>query len=321
MQEKILITGACGQVGSELTLALREKYGSDAVLATDIREPEDKDFEDSGPFKKLDVLDKEGIKEIAREQNFTQVYHMAAILSAEAEKKPMFGWQLNMEGLLNILNLAYEKGIAKVYYPSSIAIFGPSTPKKNTAQQTIMDPNTVYGISKLAGEGWCNYYFEKFGVDVRGLRYPGLISYKTPPGGGTTDYAIDIFYHALEEKPFSCFLKEDTRLPMMYMPDAIKATIEVMEAPCSEITVRGGYNINGFSFSPGELAEAVKHENYPIAMSYEPDYRQAIADSWPESIDDTVARDDWNWSPDYDLSAMTRDMLKNIAAKLNKTTT
>ena len=318
MQEKILITGACGQVGSELTAALREKHGEGAVIATDIREPQDEALKSGGPFQKLDVLDEKSFRDLAAKEKFTQIYHMAALLSAEAEKKPMFGWQLNMEGLLNVLNIARDQQIRQIYYPSSIAIFGPGTPKQNTPQQTIMDPNTVYGISKLAGEGWCNYYFEKYGIDVRGLRYPGLISYKTEPGGGTTDYAVEIFYHAFEDKKFTSFLQEDTTLPMMYMPDAIKATIELMEAPSSQISVRGGYNIAGFSFSPTELASEIRKQTGEFNLNCEPDYRQQIADSWPQSIDDTQARKDWNWKPDFDLTEMTKDMLDNVSKKLNK---
>jgi nucleoside-diphosphate-sugar epimerase len=245
-------------------------------------------------------------------QNITQIYLLAAILSATGEKNPHLAWNLNMTGLLNVLDIAREENIHKVYWPSSIAVFGPTSPKKNCPQQTIIEPTTVYGISKYAGEFWCNYYHQRFGVDVRSLRYPGLISYKSAPGGGTTDYAVEIFHAALEEKKYECFLKEDTYLPMMYMADAIRATIELMEAPAQKISVRTSYNLSGMSFSPREIAEEIKKYIPDFTISYVPDYRQAIADSWPQSIDDSVARKDWGWKEEYDLKRMTIDMLENL---------
>jgi len=245
-------------------------------------------------------------------QGFTQIYHLAAILSATGEKNPSLAWHLNMQGLLNVLDIAREEKLHKIYWPSSIAVFGPTSPKKNCPQQTIIEPTTVYGISKYAGEFWCNYFHQRFGVDVRSLRYPGLISYKSPPGGGTTDYAIEIFYEALEEKKYECFLDENTYLPMMYMPDAIRATIELMEAPADKISIRTSYNISGMSFSPKEIGAEIKKHIPDFSISYKPDYRQAIANSWPQSIDDSVARTDWGWKEEYDLSAMTSDMLKNL---------
>nr|5Z75_A Chain A, Artificial L-threonine 3-dehydrogenase [synthetic construct]5Z75_B Chain B, Artificial L-threonine 3-dehydrogenase [synthetic construct]5Z75_C Chain C, Artificial L-threonine 3-dehydrogenase [synthetic construct]5Z75_D Chain D, Artificial L-threonine 3-dehydrogenase [synthetic construct] len=305
---KILVIGACGQIGTELTVALREIYGNENVVASDIREPN----EESGPFEKLDVMDKERLEEIVEKHKITQVYHLAAILSATGEKNPLFAWDLNMNSLLNVLELAREGKIDKIFWPSSIAVFGPTTPKENTPQHTVMDPSTVYGISKLAGERWCEYYHEKYGVDVRSIRYPGLISWKTPPGGGTTDYAVDIFHKALEDGKYTCFLSEDTALPMMYMDDAIRATIELMEAPAENIKIRSSYNLAGMSFTPEEIAEEIKKHIPDFEISYEPDFRQAIADSWPASIDDSVARKDWGWKPEYDLDKMTEDMLKNL---------
>jgi len=245
-------------------------------------------------------------------QNVTQVYLLAAILSATGEKNPGLAWNLNMQGLLNVLDIAREEKLHKVYWPSSIAVFGPTSPKKDCPQQTIIEPTTVYGISKYAGEFWCNYFHQRFGVDVRSLRYPGLISYKSAPGGGTTDYAVEIFHEALEENKYTCFLKEDTYLPMMYMPDAIRATIELMETPANRIDIRTSYNISGMSFSPAEIAAEIKKYKPDFTISYEPDYRQKIADSWPQSIDDSKARNDWGWKPEYDLAKMTRDMLENL---------
>lgn len=309
--ETILIIGACGQVGSELTEQLRKNYNPSRVIATDVKEPSDT-MRESGPFEHLDVMDKARIAELVKKYNVTQVYNLAALLSATAEQKPMFGWKLNMEGLLNVLELARESSIRKVFWPSSIAVFGPSTPKENTPQNTIMDPNTVYGISKLAGERWCAYFYEKFGVDVRSVRYPGLISYKTLPGGGTTDYAIDIFHHALKTKTYECFLAEHTSLPMLYMPDAIKATIDLMETDATNVKIRSSYNIAGFSFNPEELAAHIKNHIPEFSISYKPDFRQKIAEGWPGSIDDDRARTDWNWKPDYDVSAMVADMLKQL---------
>jgi nucleoside-diphosphate-sugar epimerase len=311
VKEKILVIGASGQIGVELTLALRKIYGNANVVASDLRE-QNPLLEGTGPYVSLDVMNKEMLHVQVIRQNITQIYLLAAILSATGEKNPHLAWNLNMTGLLNVLDIAREENIHKVYWPSSIAVFGPTSPKKNCPQQTIIEPTTVYGISKYAGEFWCNYYHQRFGVDVRSLRYPGLISYKSAPGGGTTDYAVEIFHAALEEKKYECFLKEDTYLPMMYMADAIRATIELMEAPAQKISVRTSYNLSGMSFSPREIAEEIKKYIPDFTISYVPDYRQAIADSWPQSIDDSVARKDWGWKEEYDLKRMTIDMLENL---------
>ena len=311
-KEKILVIGASGQIGVELTLALRKIYGNNNVIASDLRE-ENPLLKGTGPYVSMDVMNKEMLHVQVIRQGITQIYLLAAILSATGEKNPNLAWHLNMQGLLNVLDIAREEKLSKVYWPSSIAVFGPTSPKINCPQQTIIEPTTVYGISKYAGEFWCNYYFNRYGVDVRSLRYPGLISYKSAPGGGTTDYAIEIFHEALEEKKYQCFLKEDTYLPMMYMEDAIKATLELMEAPASKITVRTSYNISGMSFSPKEIAEEIKKHIPDFAIDYKPDYRQAIADSWPQSIDDTVARNDWGWQEDYNLEKMTKEMFENIS--------
>lgn len=311
VKDKILVIGASGQIGVELTLALRKIYGNANVIASDLRE-ENELLKGSGPYVSMDVMNKEMLHVQVIRQGITQIYLLAAILSATGEKNPNLAWNLNMQGLLNVLDIAREEQIRKVYWPSSIAVFGPTSPKQNCPQATIIEPITVYGISKYAGEFWCNYYHQRFGVDVRSLRYPGLISYKSAPGGGTTDYAIEIFHEALEEKKYECFLKEDTYLPMMYMPDAIKATIDLMEAPEEKIGVRTSYNISGVSFSPKEIAAEIKKHIPEFKISYKPDYRQTIADSWPQSIDDTVARNDWGWKHEYDLSRMTEDMLANL---------
>lgn len=272
-------------------------------------------LEGTGPYVSLDVMNKEMLHVQVIRQNITQIYLLAAILSATGEKNPNLAWSLNMQSLLNVLDIAREEKLTKVYWPSSIAVFGPTSPKQNCPQQTIIEPTTVYGISKYAGEFWCNYYFQRYGVDVRSLRYPGLISYKSAPGGGTTDYAVEIFHEALEEKKYECFLQEDTYLPMMYMPDAIRATIELMEAPASKISVRTSYNLSGMSFSPTEIAAAIKKYMPEFEITYKPDYRQAIANSWPQSIDDAVARKDWGWKEEYNLEAMVKDMLFNLKAE------
>jgi len=312
VKEKILVIGASGQIGVELTLALRKIYGNNNVIASDLRE-ENPLLKGTGPYVSMDVMNKEMLHVQVIRQGITQIYLLAAILSATGEKNPNLAWHLNMQGLLNVLDIAREEKLTKVYWPSSIAVFGPTSPKISCPQQTIIEPTTVYGISKYAGEFWCNYYFNRYGVDVRSLRYPGLISYKSAPGGGTTDYAIEIFHEALEEKKYQCFLKEDTYLPMMYMEDAIKATLELMEAPASKITVRTSYNVSGMSFSPKEISEEIKKHIPDFEISYEADYRQAIADSWPQSIDDTVARNDWGWQEDYNLEKMTKEMFENIS--------
>ena len=311
-KQRILVIGASGQIGVELTLALRKIYGNNNVIASDLRE-QNPLLEGSGPYVSLDVMNKEMLHVQVIRQNITQIYLLAAILSATGEKNPNLAWHLNMQGLLNVLDIAREENLHKVYWPSSIAVFGPTSPKVNCPQQTIIEPITVYGISKYAGEFWCNYYHQRFGVDVRSLRYPGLISYKSAPGGGTTDYAVEIFHEAKEEKKYQCFLNEDTYLPMMYMPDAIKATIELMEAPASKISIRTSYNISGMSFSPKEIAEEIKKHIPDFEITYKEDYRQSIANSWPQSIDDAVARNDWGWKEEYNLSTMVKDMLENIS--------
>ncbi len=311
IKEKILVIGASGQIGVELTLALRKIYGNTNVIASDLRE-QNPLLEGTGPYVSLDVMNKEMLHVQVIRQNITQIYLLAAILSATGEKNPNLAWNLNMTGLLNVLDIAREEKIHKVYWPSSIAVFGPTSPKQNCPQQTVIEPITVYGISKYAGEFWCNYYNQRFGVDVRSLRYPGLISYKSSPGGGTTDYAVEIFHEAVEEKKYECFLTENTYLPMMYMPDAIKATLDLMEAPKDKIKIRTSYNISGMSFSPKEIAAEIKKHIPEFTVSYKEDYRQTIADSWPQSIDDTVARNDWGWKEDFNLEAMVNDMLENI---------
>ncbi len=312
-KEKILVIGASGQIGVELTLALRKIYGDAQVVASDLRE-QNPLLVGAGPYVNIDVMNKEMLHVQVIRQGITQIYHLAAILSATGEKNPHLAWNINMQGLLNVLDVAKEERLHKVYWPSSIAVFGPSSPKSNCPQQTIIEPTTVYGISKFAGEFWCNYYYLKYGVDIRSLRYPGLISYKSAPGGGTTDYAVEIFYEAMMEGKFECFLNKDTYLPMMYMPDAIRSAIELMEAPAEKISVRTSYNIAAMSFSPSEIAAEIKKHIPEFTISYKPDYRQEIANSWPRSIDDSVARTDWGWKEEYNLKMMTEDMLKNLGA-------
>jgi len=310
-KDKILVIGASGQIGVELTMALRKIYGNNNVIASDLRE-QNPLLEGTGPYVSLDVMNKEMLHVQVIRQNITQIYLLAAILSATGEKNPNLAWNLNMQGLLNVLDIAREEKLHKVYWPSSIAVFGPTSPKVMCPQQTVIEPITVYGISKYAGEFWCNYYHQRYGVDVRSLRYPGLISYKSAPGGGTTDYAVEIYHEALQNKSYKCFLKEDTYLPMMYMPDAIRATIELMEAPAENIKVRTSYNVAGISFSPKEIGASIQKHIPSFTMQYEPDFRQAIADSWPGSIDDSVARSNWGWKHEFDLDAMTADMLQNL---------
>jgi nucleoside-diphosphate-sugar epimerase len=311
LKEKILVIGASGQIGVELTLALRKIYGNANVVASDLRE-ENELLKGTGPYVSLDVMNNEMLHVQVIRQGITQIYLLAAILSATGEKNPSLAWNLNMQSLLNVLNIAREEKLHKVYWPSSIAVFGPTSPKQNCPQQTIIEPSTVYGISKYAGEFWCNYFHMKYGIDVRSLRYPGLISYKSAPGGGTTDYAVEIYHEALETKRYQCFLKDDTYLPMMYMPDAIRATIELMEAPADKISVRTSYNVAAMSFSPKEISAEIKKHVAGFIISYKPDYRQSIAESWPQSIDDSVARKDWGWKEEFDLAAMTKDMLENL---------
>src|ERR1035437_4243811 len=306
--EKILVVGASGQLGSELIYTLRDVYGIENVIASDVKPTEQ--FKE-GVFEVMDVLDIEGLHSIVKRHNVNQVYLLAALLSATAEKKPKSAWNLNMNGLLNILDLAKEKIIDKIYWPSSIAVFGPNTPKENTPQHTIMEPSTVYGISKQAGERWCEYYFNKYSVDVRSLRYPGLIGWKSAPGGGTTDYAVDIFHEALKSGTYECFLSENTTLPMMYMPDAIKATIGILQTDASKIKIRSSYNLAGCSFSPKEIAKEISKHIPNFKITYKEDSRQQIADSWPKSIDASEASKDWGWKPEFDLVGITKDMIKN----------
>ncbi|MFT6960033.1 MAG: nucleoside-diphosphate-sugar epimerase [Polaribacter sp.] len=311
MSETILIIGASGQIGNELTQELRAIYGNSSVIASDIREGGE-EMMTSGPFEIIDATDKEAVLKVVKKYNVSQVYLLAAMLSVTAEQFPKKAWDLNMNSLLGVLDLAKEKHIKQVFWPSSIAVFGPTTPKENTPQKTIMEPSTVYGISKLAGEFWCNYYHEKYGVDVRTIRYPGIISWKTKPGGGTTDYAVDIYFKALREGAYECFLSKKTRLPMMYMNDAVSATIQLMQAKPSDVKLRTGYNLAAIDFTPEEMASEIKKYIPDFKISYKPDFRQEIADSWPSSIDDSDARQDWNWEHKFDLSAMTTDMLENI---------
>lgn len=306
-----MILGACGQIGTELTLALRERFGNNRVIASDIREGSEP-LMASGPFELLDATQYEAMEKMVVKYKIEEAYLMAAMLSAKAEKFPDRAWHLNINSLLNLLNLAKDKKVKQIFWPSSIAVFGPKTPKDRTPQNTIMDPTTVYGISKQTGERWCAYYFEKHGVDIRSLRYPGLISWRTPPGGGTTDYAIDIFHSALRHRKYTCFLKEDTKLPMMYMDDAIRATIGIMECEPRKIRERSSYNIAAMSFTPAELAQSIKGHIPDFKIKYKPDFRQAIADSWPNGIDDSRAREDWGWQHRYDLKKTTGEMLDNL---------
>ncbi len=311
MKKRILIIGACGQIGTELTIFLRSKYGSHKVIASDIRKG-DKDLMKSGPFEILDAMDYDAIQEVVIRHEITDVYLMAAMLSATAEKFPMKAWNLNMNSLFHILNLAKEKKIEKVFWPSSIAVFGSTTPKTDTPQRTVMEPSTVYGISKQTGERWCEYYHNRYGVDVRSIRYPGLISYKTAPGGGTTDYAVDIYHKALKHKKYVCFLNAETTLPMMFMDDAIRATVDIMETEKKNVKIRSSYNLSGMSFNPEEITGSIQKYIPEFTISYEPDFRQAIADSWPQSIDDSEARADWGWKSKISLDEMTEIMLENL---------
>ncbi len=311
---KILITGACGQLGSELAGKLRSVYGTNNVLATDIRPPEGEVAE--GPFEELDVLDRERTEEIIDQYGIEHVYHLAALLSAKAEQDMEFGWKLNMGGLLNILKVAREKSLGQIFWPSSIAVFGPDAPKQQTPQNTALNPTTVYGISKVAGEQWCAYFYRRFRVDVRSLRYPGLIGYKSMPGGGTTDYAVDIHHKALKRQPYDCFLAKDTSLPMMYMEDAVNATVQLMQADEKDIEVRRSYNLSGVSFTPEEIAEVIRQHIPGFEINYDPDYRHEIAHSWPDSIDDTPAREQWGWQHQYDLNAIVEDMLDNLSEQV-----
>jgi nucleoside-diphosphate-sugar epimerase len=314
---KTIIIGACGQIGNELVLELRRREGNDNVIAADVRDicP---DVLNNGPYVKMDILDRDKVRDYIINNDVKVVYLLAALLSATAEKNPDFAWKLNMEGLFTILDLAKEGHITKIFWPSSIAVFGPTTPRDNTPQYTVMEPSTVYGISKQAGERWCEYYYNKFGIDVRSIRYPGLISYTSLPGGGTTDYAVDIFYQAKLHNPYTCFLKEDSALPMMFMEDAIRATLELMDAPKESITVRSAYNLSGCSFTPKQLADEIMKLIPDFKISYVPDFRQAIADSWPKSIDDSKARQDWGWKEQYNTEELVRVMVENVNPELVK---
>ncbi len=312
MEKRILIIGASGQIGNELTMSLRNRYGNQNVIASDLREANALVME-SGPFEILDAMDGKATEKAVKKYNITDVYLMAAMLSATAEKFPAKGWDLNMSSLFNVLNLAKDKKIERIFWPSSIAVFGPTTPKTNTPQHTIMEPTTVYGISKQTGERWCEYYHKRYGVDVRSIRYPGLISYKTPPGGGTTDYAIEIFHEALKEKKYTCFLSAQTALPMMFMDDAIDATVNIMLAPSQKIKIRNAYNLAALSFTPQELAASIQKHIPDFTIAYQPDFRQAIADSWPASIDDSQARKDWGWEHRIDLDTLTKIMIENLS--------
>ncbi len=309
MVDRILVIGSSGQIGTELVEELRNLYGNDNVIASDIRESQ---VVQSGPFEILDILNKNQLFEIVTKYNIKEVYLLAALLSAKAEDNPSFAWGLNMNSLFNVLNLAKDGIIKKVFWPSSIAVFGPSTPKNNTPQYTVMEPSTVYGISKLAGERWCEYYNKRYGIDVRSIRYPGIIGYKSKPGGGTTDYAVDIFYQAILTKKYECFLDENATLPMMYMSDAIRSTIEIMKAENHLIKIRSSYNISGTSFSPKEIAAEIEKIIPDFKITYQPDFRQNIAESWPQTIDDSSAKRDWNWSPKFDLNKLTQIMLENL---------
>lgn len=312
-QSTVLIVGANGQLGSVLTDALRSELGNDRVVASDIRRSKPS----RGPFELLDTLDREQLHRLVRKYRITAIYQLAAILSAKGEENPKLAWDINMNGLFNVLEIAKEYGL-KVFFPSSIAVFGSHTPRQHTPQETIIHPETIYGISKAAGENWCQYYHLKYGVDVRSLRYPGVIGYQSMPGGGTTDYAVDIYHSAVKGEDFSCFLKPDTRLPMIYMPDAIRATLELMHAPEEEITVRTSYNLASMSFTPAEIHAAIQKHFPDFSIEYNPDFRQKIADSWSETIDDTNARKDWGWQPEYDLDSMTDDMIYHLRKQYQK---
>ncbi len=311
MTTKILIIGACGQIGTELTIKLRSIYGNDNVIASDIRKLNN-DIVNNGIFEVINALDYNQIEHLIEQYQITDVYLMAALLSATAEKNPAFAWDLNMNSLFHVLNLAKAKKIKKIFWPSSIAVFGPTTPRENTPQYTIMEPTTVYGISKQTGERWCEYYHHQYGVDVRSVRYPGLISWTTEPGGGTTDYAVDIYHKALKKGSFECFLSEDSKLPMMFMDDAIRATVEIMQVAPEALKIRSSYNLAGISFTPNEIANEIKKHIPDFTVSYKPDFRQKIADSWPASIDDSCAREDWGWNHQFEMDSMTKVMLENL---------
>ena len=318
MKDTILVIGSSGQIGTELVMKLREMYGNNHVVASDIR-PSSEEVMQSGPFEELDIMNEDGLHKIVKKHNITQVYLLAALLSAISEKNIELGWHLNMRSLSHVLNLGREKVIKKIFWPSSIAVFGPTTQKLMTPQYTIMEPNTVYGISKQAGERWCEYYFNKFDVDVRSIRYPGLIGWKAAAGGGTTDYAVHIFHEALKHGKYESFINANTTLPMMYMPDAIRATIELMETPAEQVKIRSSYNLGGVSFNPEEIAAEIRRHLPTFEIIYQEDYRQEIANSWPQSIDDSHAKEHWGWKAEYDLSKLTDDMISNLKEHYKKT--
>ncbi len=313
--KRIMVTGAVGQIGSELTMALRKKYGNDNVLATGHKTQPKPELRDSGPFEFINVSQKETIEGVLKKYKIDTIYHMSAILSAVGEKNPQLAWDVNMNGTYNILEVAREHNLVRVFVPSSIAAFGPETPRDNTPQETILRPKTMYGVTKVAGELLCDYYVKRFNLDVRGCRYPGIISYETLPGGGTTDYAVAIFFEAVKNKKYTCYLREDTRLPMMYMPDCLKATLDLMDADSSKLKHHNDFNVTAMSFSAGELAAEIKKRIPEFTCDYNPDFRQAIADSWPKSLDDSAAREEWGWKPYYDLAKMTEDMIQVLSKR------
>ena len=316
--KRILVVGSTGQIGSELTLALREKFGGENVVAVGHRRAPSKALVETGPYITFDATNRDELEQAIKKYGIDTIYHMAAVLSATGEKNPQLAWHVNMDSLYNVLELARELNSIRIFYPSSIAVFGPTTPRDNTPQDTVLAPTTMYGVTKVTGELLCDYYSLKYGIDVRGLRYPGIISSETPPGGGTTDYAVEIFYEAIKHKKYTCFVSKETVLPMMYMPDAIKATLDIMDADASQLVHHSNFNIAAMSFSAGELAAEIKKQIPEFVCEYKPDFRQKIADSWPRTIDDSAARAEWGWQPDYDLPKMVKDMLEKLTRKYNE---
>jgi threonine 3-dehydrogenase len=317
MIRRVLVTGAAGQIGSELTPELREKFGSENVVASDIREPSS-EMRDSGPYMLLDITDRDRIMAVVQEYEVDAIFHLAAILSATGERNPQLAWRVNINGLHNVLEVARESKLTRVFHPSSIAVFGPETPREMTPQETVLRPRTIYGITKVTGELLGDYYYNKYGVDVRGIRFPGVISNVAPPGGGTTDYAVEIFYEAIKNNSYTCFVREDTVLPMIYMPDCLKSAMVLMEADLDRLKHHTDFNLSGMSFSAGELASEIQKHLKGFTVEYQPDYRQKIADTWPKSIDDSASREEWGWEPDYDLASMTEDMLKKLRIRYNR---